>query len=54
MKLLSKMKSKRSQADEYWELEGLCKIENAPQVMAAGGFGGPVFVLAPRKYCIRR
>jgi hypothetical protein len=41
-----------SSIDQYWETEGLCRIETTPQVVVRGVLG-PALVSRERRYCVR-
>jgi len=53
-KLLRKKTPSNSTADQYWEAEGLCRMETIPQIVSPGVTGGPALASTTRKYCVRR
>ncbi|MGB9023316.1 MAG: hypothetical protein WCC94_07765 [Candidatus Bathyarchaeia archaeon] len=53
-KLIKKMAHNGPSVSEYWESEGLCRIEKLPPTVVRGPSGGPALVSAQREYCVRR
>jgi hypothetical protein len=53
-KLISKMAESGPSIGEYWEYEGLCRIEKLSPTIVRGSSGGPALASPQREYCVRR
>jgi hypothetical protein len=53
-KTLKRLAVERSVPGQYYEAEGLCRMETTPPLIVNGAFGGPALTSFGRRYCVKR